>query len=82
MISQCKECGGSQICVHGRRKSRCKECCNKKLATSAGVNEGASVTKQTEPADLDVEVDMRKDDFDGYVEGFGKIRGVKPLAII
>ena len=24
--SQCKECGGSGICMHGRRKSRCKEC--------------------------------------------------------
>ena len=23
---QCKECGGSQICEHGKRKSRCKEC--------------------------------------------------------
>ena len=31
---------------------------------------------------LRVEIDMRKDDFDGYVEGFGKIRAVKPLAII
>ena len=71
--------------------------------SSAEVNEGTSVTKQTEPAgststavnpdphgetneemhvDLDVEIDMRKDDFDGYVEGFGKIRAVKPLAII
>ena len=25
-VSQCKECGGSQICEHGRFRSRCKEC--------------------------------------------------------
>ena len=30
---------------------------------------------------LDVEIDMRKDDFDGFVEGFGKVRAVKPLVI-
>jgi hypothetical protein len=24
--SQCKECGGSKICPHGRQKSFCKEC--------------------------------------------------------
>ena len=29
---------------------------------------------------LCVEIDMREDDFDGYVEGFGKIQA--PLAII
>jgi len=22
----CKECGGSQICEHGRRRTQCKEC--------------------------------------------------------
>ena len=22
----CKECGGSGICEHGRRRSKCKEC--------------------------------------------------------
>ena len=26
---------------------------------------------------LGVEIDMRQDDFDGYVEGFGKIQAVK-----
>ena len=24
--SQCKECGGSGICEHSRRRDRCKEC--------------------------------------------------------
>ena len=24
--SQCKECGGSSFCEHGRRRSQCKEC--------------------------------------------------------
>ena len=24
--SNCKECGGSGICEHGRRRYRCKEC--------------------------------------------------------
>jgi hypothetical protein len=22
----CRDCGGSSICTHGRRKKRCKEC--------------------------------------------------------
>ena len=25
-LRACKECGGSQICEHGRQRSRCKEC--------------------------------------------------------
>ena len=24
--TKCKECGGSEICEHGRRRSECKEC--------------------------------------------------------
>ena len=26
LSSQCKECGGSGICQHQRRRSTCKEC--------------------------------------------------------
>jgi hypothetical protein len=26
MKSRCKECGGSQICEHDKRRSKCKEC--------------------------------------------------------
>ena len=25
-LSQCKECGGSGICKHGRQRGQCKEC--------------------------------------------------------
>ena len=43
-----------------------------------------AATTSDDPQDirdlLGVEIDMRKDDFDGYVEGFGKIR--TQLAII
>ncbi len=41
----------------------------------------ASTGLQDDSSLLDVEIDMRKDDFDGYVEGFGKVRA-KQIAII
>jgi len=55
----CKECGGAGICAHGRQRYGCKDC-------------GESSWKDpSEEQILSHEVDMRKDDFDGYVEGFG-----------
>ncbi len=67
--THCKPCGGTIWCPHGRQKSRCKEC-------------GLSQASTDLVGDLlSVEIDMRKDDFDGYVEGFGKVRA-KQIAII
>ncbi len=45
-----------------------------------------AATPSDDPQDirdlLGVEIDMREDDFDGSVEGFGKVRAEKPLAIV
>jgi hypothetical protein len=31
--SRCKECGGSQICEHGRERTQCKECGGSSICT-------------------------------------------------
>ena len=74
--SQCKECGGSAICVHGRFRHQCQVCRDQIQPSTAST--GLQDNKDL----LGVEIDMRTDDFDGYVEGFGKIRAVKQLSII
>jgi len=36
MRCNCKECGGSQICEHGRQRSRCKECGGARICEHGG----------------------------------------------
>jgi hypothetical protein len=45
--SQCKECGGSGICQHGRERQKCKECGGSQICSTGGIEMPTRIAAHT-----------------------------------